>query len=251
MLKWDPKGLDRYILLPIDYGFANNQDCFFVSHFWLESHHPDPDGTDLRLFHEDLKICNWSYVWLDWTCMPQCPRTATEQRYFDKMLRCIPMAVRDCGFAWRFPRFEPRAWVLFEVAEYMLNHKAYWVTDDIKPFVSHVNEMVEMGEVKPIIEKYEYRCTTKGDMKLVVGWLELLVLLRRIVGNVRHRQWIFDLLNQPYAGSMTIPELGMEIDKANGVITVGGEEFEFTPVFLLTAHVALARGEELPETEVK
>ena len=250
MLKWDPNGLDRYILLPVDYGFANNQDCFFVSHFWRERYHPDPDGVDLRLFHEDLKSQDWSYVWLDWTCMPQADRTTAGQYYFDRMLRCIPMVVRDCGFAWRFPRFEPRAWVLFEVAEYMLNHQAYWITDDIKPFVSHVNEMVELGEVKPIIEKYKYRCTTMGDMALVVGWLEMVVLLRRLVESVHHRQELFDWLNQPYTGSMSIPELGMEIDKAKGTIAVGGKTYNITPVYQITSHVSLARGEELPQPEV-
>ena len=29
-IKWDRGQLDEYILLPIDYAFANNEDCFFV-----------------------------------------------------------------------------------------------------------------------------------------------------------------------------------------------------------------------------
>ena len=238
--KWDPNNLGQYIILPIDYGFANNRDCFFISHFWRERHHPDPDGTDLRLFQDDLKDPDWSYVWLDWTCMPQVPRTAVEQYYFDRMLRCIPMVVRDCGFEWRFPSFEPRAWVLFEVAEYMLNHKAHWITDDIKPFVSHVREMLRIGEVKPIIDKYNYRCTTKGDMRLVVGWLETIVILYLVVPSVAQRQHIFDQLNQPWVGSMQVLGLDLEIDKAQGTITAHGKTYKFTPVFHLTSSVALA-----------
>jgi len=137
-MKWDPKHLDEYILLPIDYGFANNKDCFFVSHYWHTMGHPDPEGKDMSFFRTELKEEEWSYIWLDWTCMPQVPRTDAEYRYFKRMLRCIPMVVRDCAFMWKFPRHEPRAWVLFEVAEFILCHAAYSnsiLEDDVKPFV--------------------------------------------------------------------------------------------------------------------
>jgi hypothetical protein len=53
-MKWDLDRLEEYILLPIDYGFANNQDCFFISHFWRTSEHPDPQADDMRFFREDL-----------------------------------------------------------------------------------------------------------------------------------------------------------------------------------------------------
>ena len=233
MMKWDPNHLDRYIILPIDWGFVNQEDCFFVSHFWRERHHPDPDGTDLRLFHEDFKALDFSYVWLDWTCMPQVKRTAAEESYFNRMLRCIPMLVRDCGFGWRFPHFEPRAWVLYEVAEYMLNHRNFWFTDDIKPFVSHIMEMVKIGKVQPILDKYKYRCTTMGDMRLVTGWLEINVILYLEVHNVSQRQQILNWINQATTGSCHNLELDLMIDKVEGIVTVGGKTYNFTPVFRL------------------
>jgi hypothetical protein len=235
-MKWDPKRLEEYILLPIDYGFANNQDCFFVSHYWRTREHPDPQADDLRAFREDLQGMEWSYIWLDWTCMPQVPRSDVQQRYFNKMLRCIPMVVRDCAFAWRFPKFEPRAWILFEVAEYVLNHSDVTITNDIEPFVSHVLEMIKEG-VSPVINKYEYQCTSKGDSKLVSGWLEILTILAKVVPNVGTRQEIFDWINRPYVGSYYNPELEIRIDKAKGVIISNGTTYEFTPVFLLTADV--------------
>lgn len=238
VLKWDSNHLERYILLPVDYGFANNRDCYFVSHYWRTKDHPDPEGTDLRLFHEDLKGQEWSYVWLDWTCMPQVQRTDGEQRYFSRMLRYIPMLVRDCAFAWRFPPFEPRAWVLFEVAEFVLTHKGRWVTDDIAPFISHVDEMVRIGDVRPIIDKYEYRCTTKGDMRLVVGWLEILVIIANIVENLSVRQYILDHLNRPFVGSLRLIVPGMpefSIDKVNGTIICNGKTWNFTPIYHLTS----------------
>lgn len=238
VLKWDSNHLERYILLPVDYGFANNQDCYFVSHYWHTKDHPDPEGSDLRLIQEDLRGEEWSYVWLDWTCMPQVPRTDGEQRYFNRMLRYISMLVRDCAFAWRFPSFEPRAWVLFEVAEFVLTHKGRWVTDDIAPFIAHVDEMVRIGNVHPIIDKYGYRCTKNGDMRLVVGWLEILVIIANIVEDVGVRQCILDVLNRPIVGSYNLIVPGMpnfQIDKANGTITLDGETWNFTPVFDLTS----------------
>jgi hypothetical protein len=69
MVKWDPTALDEYILLPVHYGFVNNQDCFFVSHYWHTKEHPDPEGTDMQLFRTDLELVDWRYIWVDWTCM--------------------------------------------------------------------------------------------------------------------------------------------------------------------------------------
>ncbi|GAB1317173.1 hypothetical protein MFIFM68171_07383 [Madurella fahalii] len=35
-----------------------------------------------------------------------------ENAYFQMMLRCIPMVIRNCAFEWRFHSFESRAWIL-------------------------------------------------------------------------------------------------------------------------------------------
>ena len=54
LMKWHPVRLDEYILLPIDYGFVNQEDCFFVSHYWHTREHPDPAGHGMSLFRADL-----------------------------------------------------------------------------------------------------------------------------------------------------------------------------------------------------
>jgi len=228
--KWDPNRLDDYVLLPVDYGFANNMDCFFISHYWRTPDHPDPDGEDLTLNRQDLVDLEWSYVWVDWTCLPQGPRNKLEQRYFKRMLRNIPMLVRDCAFSWRFPRFEPRAWVLFEVAEYILNHRQFVNTDDIHTFVDHIGEMGHTG-VKEVVKKYGYKCTNESDAKLVVGWLEILLILCKVVPDVGDRQMVFDELNRPFVGSLQLIHWGLEIDKSKGIIKCNGETYEFTPVY--------------------
>jgi len=235
-MKWDPSRLDEYILLPIDYGFANNRDCFFISHYWRTQHHPDPEAEDLCLNRQDIANLEWSYIWVDWTCMPQVPRSESQKRYFKRMLQFIPMIVRDCAFTWRFPRFEPRAWILFEVAEFIFNHTFRIPdTEDIRIFVSHLTEMVETG-VKPVINKYGYKCTNESDSRLVIGWIEILVILSKIVPDVSQRQEIFDWINGPYVGSLSIPNLGTKIDKSKGLISCNKTIYEFTPVFSLTAN---------------
>jgi hypothetical protein len=237
LMKWDHNHLGEYILLPIDYGFVNNEDCYFVSHYWRSQEHPDPDGEDLRSFVEDLADTNWSYIWVDWTCMPQAPRTEDQKRYFKMMLQCIPVLIRDCAFEWRFPNFEPRAWILYEVAEYILTHSRHIMTDDNRPFIHHIWEMVYDG-VGAVMEWYRYRCTNEADSLLVTGWLEILVILAKIVPNIGTRQEILDSLNRLYTGSYSNPFLGIDIDKAEGLVRHNGRVYRFTPVFHLTANVS-------------
>ena len=121
----------------------------------------------------------------------------------------------------------------------MLNHEEHWITDDIEPFVSHVREMVRTEEVKPIIDKY--KCTTEGDMRLVVGWLETIVILYIVVPSACQRQQIFDQFNQSYVGGMKVLDLDLEIDKVEGTVTAHGKTYEFTPIYHLTSGVSVVR----------
>jgi hypothetical protein len=256
LLKWDPARLDEYILLPLDYGFANCKDCFFVSHYWHSREHPDPKGHDMSLFLEDFTRVEWSYVWVDWTCMPQAPRSVLQQTYFTKMLEFIPALVRDCGFAWRFPAFEPRAWILFEVAQYTLKGGTYTVTPDLRDFISHVHEMYEEG-VRRVFSKYRYTCTNGSDLQFVTGWLELLVILAKCVPNVSSRRTILDHVDRGYVGGLAFYDMAsphtsadIEIDKAKGIVSCNGATYRFTPLFprarmTVTAETGSPKGDEL------
>jgi hypothetical protein len=230
LMKWDSARLDEYILLPLQVGFANKKDCFFVSHFWHDPKDPDPKGGDIRLFQGDLTREEWSYIWLDWSCAPQLPRNKVQETYFTVILRSMPALIRDCGFEWRYPAFEPRGWILFEVAEYILNNKSHTVTPDIKPFISHVAQMINDG-VRPVIAKHGYVCRNEGDLQLIIGWLELLVILCRVVPDVYRRRQIQDEIDKSSVGSCTYYEAGIEVDKAKGVVTHKGTTYHFTPVF--------------------
>ena len=52
----------------------------FVSHRWLSPSHPDPDGKLLRVLkeHVDPDV----YYWIDFSCLPQKPRTEREETLF-------------------------------------------------------------------------------------------------------------------------------------------------------------------------
>lgn len=225
--KWDPNRLDEYVLLPTDDGFVNNRDCFFISHYWRTPEHPDPEGEDLRLNQTDLEDAEYSYVWVDWTCMPQAPRNEPQQKYFKGMLRLVPMVVSNCGFQWRYPEFEPRAWILFEVAEYTLNHVLMGETDDLRPFKSHVFEMVEKG-VSYVVERYGYKCTDKDDLPLVIHWLEIFVILHKVVHDLITRRDILYLFSKPTFGKIVHVGLGIEIDKVRGVVSAQGNTYRFS-----------------------
>jgi hypothetical protein len=71
--------------------------------------------------------------------------------------------------------------------------------------------------------------------ELVIGWLEILVILYKIIPNMRARREIYDILDKPWVGSFYHYELGIEIDKANGIISANGTNYKFTPVHSLTA----------------
>jgi len=227
--KWDPGNLGEYILLPIDYGFVNNEDCFFVSHYWHTPQHPDPKGEDLRSFQHDLAQLDWSYVWVDFTCLPQWPRTAEQETYFIRTLTSIPMLVRDCAFEWRFPSFEPRAWILFEVGENLFSHTEHTMTEDVAPFMSHLREMTVQG-VQPVMAKYGYRCTNGGDLPLVTGWLELLIILFRICAHKSDMQEILDWVNRGDVEIYTARPLNIHVDKGKGIVRHGEIEHKFTPL---------------------
>lgn len=251
LTKWDASRLGDYIVLPIDYGFVNNKDCYFISHYWREKDHPDRNGEDLRGFKEDIASDElWSYVWVDWTCMPQGngkgERSEREKSYFKLMLTCIPMLVRDCAFEWRFPPHEPRAWVLYEIAEFILGHKLDITTDDNKTFINHVSEMVnfpvvdEHTGVCQILDKYGYDCTNKGDKRLVTGWLEILVILTKCFPGeteIVFRKEVLDMLNKPAVGSWSNPLMDFEIDKAEGTARHKGIVYNFTPIYKITSHI--------------
>ena len=94
--------------------------------------------------------------------------------------------------------------------------------------------MIENG-VQHVIDKYEYKCTNDMDSTLVIGWLEIHIILHKLVPDTGRKQWLFDWINRPTVGSIFDPETGLTIDKAKGVISYDGTDYAFNPVFHLTS----------------
>jgi hypothetical protein len=228
MKKWSRDELDDYVLLPALPGFVMRRDCFFVSHFWRTQDHPDPDGEYLRLHQAELESQTWSYIWVDWTCMPQSPRSPQEEGYFHRCLQTMSGIIRNCGFIYFYPPFEPRLWILYEITEYVLTCSGgIEMTSDIEPFLQHIDEMLETG-VQATLAKHGYRCSYDRDRHYLTSWLELLVLLRRLhfsIDTIRaimdHMTWLPSLWNSILSRSGT--------KRFEGTLVVNGEMHTFTP----------------------
>lgn len=232
MTKWSRDRLDDCILLPASHGFVTRTECFFVSHYWDSHNDPDPGGKYLKRVQLELGLQSWSYVWVDWTCLPQYPRSDIEEKYFLRALETMPAIIRNCGFMWHYPPFEPRLWILYEWAEYTLTCRGeFQVTEDNKDFLDHIDEMREVG-VRATLNKYGYKCTMERDKEFITAWLELLVLLDKLldyVGNIRH---ILDNLTWfPVTGNMLINTLNglVQLHPFEGTLTLGEDKYRFTP----------------------
>lgn len=78
MGKWSEDKLEDFVLLPATLGSVSRLDCMFLSHYWTSRDYPDPYGQALQLNQNQLRDQEWSYVWVDWTCTPQAPRSPAE-----------------------------------------------------------------------------------------------------------------------------------------------------------------------------
>ncbi|KAM7184710.1 hypothetical protein V8F33_012824 [Rhypophila sp. PSN 637] len=173
MTKWSRLNLDDYVLLPATSGsFVRRDESFFISNFWHSTTEPDPGGKYLKLLQHDLSQC------------------------FGRTLQTMSGIIRNCGFGWYYPLFEPRLWILYEVAMYLLT-STKWSTvsgfPDMQEFLTHILEMVRFG-VKETLEKYKYRCSYSRDKEFLTAWLELLVLLRRLRVHIDEVRKLMDYL---------------------------------------------------------
>ncbi|OBT96482.1 hypothetical protein VE01_05652 [Pseudogymnoascus verrucosus] len=231
--QWDESRLDDYVLIPVAAGFVNKTDCVFVSHFWRTTQHPDPEGLDLNLLRQDLADSRCSYVWVDWTCLPQGKLSDLQKYYFQVSLRKLPLLVRDCGYSWRFPDFQPRLWILFEVACWLFNHESCVEYDDMAGYISDCREMVQVG-VKAVVDKRKYKCTNGGDTRIVTSWLELLVLLYKHVPSISTRRDLLDTVEGFHATTMAEVKFysddDISVDVVGGKLVVGNKTYSFTPI---------------------
>ncbi len=232
MTKWSRDRLDDYILLPATPGYVLRTDCFFVSHFWHTRNDPDPGGKYLRLCQDQLRPQTWSYIWVDWSCIPQAPRKQQEENYFKRSLQTMSGIIRNSGFMWYYPPFQPRMWILYEIAEYSLTcDGGIESTEDNREFREHIMEMLHAG-VRPTLEKYGYKCTYDRDQEFLTAWLEALVLLKTL------KFFIYDIrrFQDHITWNPSVQVLRMytmrgvaDLRRYEGTLTFGGQCYKFTP----------------------
>ena len=233
MTKWNRDVLDNYVLLPAAPGFVSRKECFFVSHFWRTREHPDPNGEYLRLLQAQLRHQDWSYIWVDWTCIPQSPHSQGEEAYFLRSLETMSGIIRNCGFIWFYPPFEARIWILYEIAEFVLtSSEDFEATPDIREFKDHIQEMVQTS-VSSVLAKYSYTCTHDRDKAFLTSWLEILVLLTRLrIGIIDRRRFMDNMTWFPTVKTIEYHAAGgiiLEFKKFQGTLIRNGECYTFTP----------------------
>lgn len=232
MKKWSRDVLDDYVLLSTAPGFVRRNDCFFVSHFWRTQDHPDPDGECLRLLQAELQTQHWSYIWVDWSCMPQGPRSQAEEAYFIRSMETMSGLIRNCAFIWFYPPFEPRMWILYEVAQFALTSIGDLpATPDMRAFRDHIQEMVQTS-VRSVLDKYSYKCTHDRDEAFLTSWLEVLVLLTRLrIGIFGIRELMDHMTWHSMANGICAftADGVLELRKFQGTLIRGRECYTFTP----------------------
>lgn len=228
MKQWSRDNLDDYVLLPATPGYVTRLECFFVSHFWRTQNLPDPDGEYLCLHQAELEPQAWSYIWVDWSCMPQNPRTPPEAIYFQHCLRTMSAIIRNCGFIYFYPPFEPRLWILYEITEYTLTCSGGILkTPDIETYLQYIDEMLENG-VQDTLAKHAYQCPYEPDRQYLLSWLEVLVLLRRSKFGVNVIRRIMDNMTWFKVCRTQFIE-GVGLNRFEGTLKVNGSKHKFTP----------------------
>lgn len=177
----------------------------------------------------------WSYVWTDWACLPQVPRSETEDKYFEKMLSRVPKLIRECRFALTYPKFSARLWTIFEYSQCVLFVSSTFNDPGEpktmpEPFIKDLFLMSQHG-VATLVEARRYEATSKRDAWLLIGWLELHILLFKLIPNPTIRTQLFDELDKQAVGSLHHYDTGVEIDKKNGMVIYQGKTYRLSPIF--------------------
>jgi hypothetical protein len=140
--------------------------------------------------------------------------------------------IRNCGFMYFYPPFEPRLWILYEIAEFVLtcNEPNDYITPDIKTFRRHIDEMAKTS-VQAVLRKYKYRCGFERDERFLTSWLELLILLKKLCFHVEFIRNIMDSLTWFPATRVfkfITSDSHILLEKLTGILVIEGEVHEFT-----------------------
>lgn len=141
--------------------------------------------------------------------------------------------MRECAFEWRYPEFQPRLWIFLEVAQYMLKGSGdFAAAADMKPYIDDVQAM-KSEAVHQIITRRGYGCSVSRNYRLLIGWLELLIIVSKIVPEIPIKKFILDLVKPPSVGGLNHRDTGINVDKTTGIVSHNGVVYQFDPLFPL------------------
>jgi hypothetical protein len=128
--------------------------------------------------------------------------------------------------------FPASTMVLVEVAQYMLasSKSGYTTTDDMKPFINDVLAMQKDG-VRHIIRDRGYKCSESQHYRLLVGWLELLIIMTKLVPDVILKRWLMDTLEPLIGNEWEHYDTGIKVDKACGIVSQNRSIYRFAPLW--------------------
>lgn len=133
----------------------------YISHRWLRSSHPDPEGTlfcDLRREAARLRIESDGFF-LDYSCLFLNPRTAMQTEIFQRQMACMNSFIFSCHLYVACPiddefGYLRRGWLLFEFLS-AINNKRLVINNQVASFFQrHPNfiETMSLTVVRVMIE---------------------------------------------------------------------------------------------------
>lgn len=142
----------------------------------------------------------------------------------------MPAIIRNCGFMYYYPPWEPRVWILYEIAEFRLTSEGEVIkTFDSMTYLYHVQEMLDVG-VAATLRTHGYRCTDERDQDYLLSWLEVLVILRQSHLTTNNIRGVMDRLTwQDSAQEYVIRGLDLRLKKYDGSLLIAGERHSFHP----------------------
>jgi hypothetical protein len=88
-----------------------NRRILVVSHRWKMMGNPDPQGTTIR----EVLSYDKEYIFIDYCCLPQWPRTEIENQEFKEYLKIMSIFYSNCQIGKIITEdYYKRAWCVFE-----------------------------------------------------------------------------------------------------------------------------------------
>jgi hypothetical protein len=99
----------------LESNFKTTDVVHFISHRWNSLSHPDPDGQQLEQIKAEFP--DDALIWYDYSCLPQEPRTESEESAFLETIEGIPSLIRQSWFVvvgTNIESYATRSWCQFE-----------------------------------------------------------------------------------------------------------------------------------------